>query len=343
MKHLLLLAFSLLLLASCNNKATQEVSTIDNNLQNTVKSVLESKLQEFGAQSGQVIVMESQTGRIKALVGLERTDSALFKEMDEFCIPQPSGLFTTMSMLAMLESGKVHLSDTVDTGNGILAIDEENTIKDNNWHRGGYGRISALQGFANGSNVSLVRCLQKAFPNKEEFFMQLDMMSVHKPQNISGVKQDTLCYYVDCDYLHSAIGYDKCSPMQIIAFYNAIATGGKMIKPTLYEDSVEFIAPQIASNANIDSLKTALRYIVTDGLGTHANSDKVKVAGKQGTIQLADESYNADFCGYFPADAPKYIVFVSINKKNFPASGGSMAAPVFKVIAEQLGKNTNME
>lgn len=339
MKHLLWV-FSLLLMASCSNKTTEQFSTIDNNLQDTVTSILKSNLQEYGAQSGQVIVMESLTGRIKALVGLERTDSAQFKETDEFCIPQPSRLFTTMSMLAMLESGKVHLNDMVDTGNGIFTIDQENIIKDHNWHRGGYGRISVLQGFANSSNISLVRCLQKAYyPNKDDFFMQLEKMSVHKPSNIKGVKQDTLCYYVDCDYIHAAMGYDKCSPIQIMAFYNAIATGGKMIMPTLYEDSVEVITPQIASKANIDSLRMALRYVVTDGLVKQAYSDKVKVAGKQGTIQLADESYNADFCGYFPIDEPKFTIYVSINKKDIPASGGGMAAPIFKEVVELLVKS----
>lgn len=334
-----LLAFILLSLASCNNKPKEQISTIDSNLQDSVVSILEEKLKEYGAQAGQVIVMESRTGRIKALVGLERTDSAQFKETDEFCIPQPSGLFTTMSMLAMVESGNVHLNDAVDTGNGIFAIDEENIIKDHNWNRGGYGNISALQGFANSSNVSLVRCLQKAFPNKEDFFTQLDRMSVNKPENIRGVKQDTLYYYVDCNYINAAMGYDKCSPIQIVAFYNAIATGGKMIMPTLYEDSVLVIAPQIASKANIDSLKLALRYVVTDGLGQRANSEKVKVAGKQGTIRLADESYNADFCGYFPIEESKFTVFVSINKKGTPASGGGMAAPIFKMIAELLAKS----
>jgi len=85
--------------------------------------------------------MESQTGRIKALVGIERKDSAQWQETGEFCKPQPTGLFTTMSMLAVLESGKVHLNDTVDTGNGIYAIDEDNVIKDHNCHRVGMARF----------------------------------------------------------------------------------------------------------------------------------------------------------------------------------------------------------
>jgi len=247
-------------LTSCHNKTEGSVSTIDSTLQTNVLTILENGLEEYGAQTGQVIVMESLTGRIKALVGIERKDSTHFSKKDEFCISQPSGLFTTMSMLAMLESGKVHLNDTVDTGNGIYAIDGD-VIKDHNWHRGGYGKISMLQGFASGSNVALVRCLQKAFPNKDDFYKQLEKMSVHQPENIKGIKQDTLKDYTCGDYKYDALSYDECSPIQIEAFFNAIANGGRMVLPMLYEDSVTVINPQIASKANIDSIRMALRYV----------------------------------------------------------------------------------
>jgi len=338
MKHLLIL-LSVLLLASCHNKAEEMVSTIDSKLQTEVSSILENKLKEYDAQMGQVIVMESQTGRIKALVGIERKDSAQWQETDEFCKPQPTGLFTTMSMLAVLESGKVRLGDTVDTGNGMLTIDGD-VIKDHNWHRGGYGKISMLQGFASSSNVALVSCLQKAFPNKDDFYKQLEKMSVHQPENIKGIKQDTLKDYTCGDYKYDALGYDECSPIQIVVFFNAIANGGRMVLPTLYEDSVTVINPQIASKANIDSIGKALRYVVTDGLGNKATSNKAEVAGKNGAIPIGGNSYNVDFCGYFPVDSLQYTVIVSLQKEGLPASGGGMAAPIFKEIAEYiLGSN----
>ena len=93
-----------------------------------------------------------------------------------------------------------------------------------------------------------------------------------------------------------------------------------------------------ASQANIDSLKQALEYVVTDGLGQPAKSNKVEVAGKTGTVQLEDGSYIVEFCGYFPANAPQYSIIVSIHKEGLPASGGLMAGDVFRQIVDYMNE-----
>ena len=115
-----------------------------------------------------------------------------------------------------------------------------------------------------------------------------------------------------------------------------------MIQPQLYKDSVVVINPQIASRASIDSLKLALAFNITDGLGHPAKSDKVLVAGMQGTSSLSTnedstkDMYAVEFCGYFPTDNPKYSIIVSINKAGLPASGGLMVGDVFKKIADNI-------
>ena len=115
-----------------------------------------------------------------------------------------------------------------------------------------------------------------------------------------------------------------------------------MIQPQLYKDSVVVINPQIASKANIDSLKQALVFNITDGFGQSAKSDKVVVAGMQGTSSLSTnedstmDMYAVEFCGYFPADNPKYSIIVSINKIDLPASGGLMAGDVFRKIVDYM-------
>ena len=93
---------------------------------------------------------------------------------------------------------------------------------------------------------------------------------------------------------------------------------------------------KIAANEGNDSLKSALRYAVTDGLGMKANTDKTEVAGISGTIQQEDCSYMAEFCGYFPFKNPKYSIIVAIHKKDIPVSGGAMAGSVFKEIVEYM-------
>lgn len=336
MRHIFTSLITIIVLSACNMKQDkiEQDSTIDRTLQTKVTSILESKLEEFDAQSGQTIIMEVQTGQIKALVGLERSDSTGFQEIDRLCIPQPSGLFKTISLLAMLESGKLHLSDRVNTGNGVLIIGQD-TLYDHNYYRGGYGEITVLQGFANESDITTALCLQNVFPDDKDYYEQLYKMPVNKPDSIRGLHYEE-DIYMDCNYINAAIGYHKSALVQTLAFYNAIANNGTMVKPMLYEDSTTVISPQIASKSNIDSIKSALQYIVSDGLGKPAKSDNVQVAGKTGTIRHYDNSYIAEFCGYFPVDNPQYSMIVSIHKDSLPASGGAMAGNIFKEIVEYM-------
>ena len=111
-------------LTSCQNKqqVTAPISTIDSTLQTNATVILEDKLSEINAQSGQVIVMEVQTGQIKALVGLTKKDSTNYQPCENFSVWQPTGLMHPISLLAALETGKVKLSDKVDTGNGIYQV-----------------------------------------------------------------------------------------------------------------------------------------------------------------------------------------------------------------------------
>jgi cell division protein FtsI (penicillin-binding protein 3) len=132
----------------------------------------------------------------------------------------------------------------------------------------------------------------------------------------------------------------------MLTFYNAIANEGKMVKPTLYKGETEVINPQIASKANIDSLQMALVKVVTEGLGKPAQSEKVQVAGVSGGCQISTEEdnsegkmntkYSVEYCGYFPAENPKYSIIVSMNKVGLPASGNLMAGSVFKEIVNYI-------
>ena len=320
-------------------------STIDSILQVNATSTLEEKLSEINAQSGQVIVMEVQTGQIKALVGLTKKDSTNYQPCENFSIWQSTGLMHPISLLAALETGKVKLSDKVDTGNGIYQV-QGRELKDHNWHRGGYGEISIKQGLASSSNIAVYKTMEKAFGNNAQaYFNLLNNMSYGKPDSIAGIANLKPAYFVtpkdsgwsDTAFAWFCIGYNQTiTPIQMLTFYNAIANSGKMVQPQLYKDSTTVINPQIVSQANIDSLKQALEYVVTDGLGQPAKSDKIQIAGETGTVQLENGNYIVEFCGYFPANAPQYSIIVSIHKDGLPASGGLMAGDVFKQITEYI-------
>lgn len=350
MRYTILTIIAFIGLASCQpkQKTIELISTIDSTSQVEVASILGSKLSEINAQSGQAIIMEVRTGQIKALVGLERKDSMNYQPGENFSQAEESGLIQPISILAALETGKVNLADKIDVGNGIYSI-HGRELKDHNWHRGGYGEISIKQGLAVSSNIATYKTMEEAFGDTpQSYFDLLTKMNYGKPDSIIGITDLKPAYFVtpkDSGWSNTAfawfcIGYNQTiTPIQTLTFYNAIANNGKMVQPQLYKDSTTVISPQIASQANIDSLKQALQYVVTDGLGQPAKSDKVEVAGKTGTVQLDDGSYKVEFCGYFPADAPQYSIIVSIHKEGLPASGGLMAGDVLKQMVNYILSN----
>ena len=336
MKKILLFCFITTMIACTPTKQ----STIDTTLQTKVDSILQNKMSEIGAISGQAIVMEVQTGEIKAMVGNSRS--------------QESGLIRTASLLAALETGKIKLSDTVDVGEGVYEIHNRELL-DHNWHRGGYGKLTTLQGLMVNSHIATYKNIERAFEEEQAYFDMLDKMCYGQPESIVGLDDLKPVYFVtpnDSSWSNTAlawfsIGYNqRISPIQMLTFYNAIANDGKMVKPTLYKGETEVINQQIASKANVDSLQIALVKVVTEGLGKPAQSEKVQVAGVSGGCQISTEEdnsegkvntiYSVEYCGYFPADAPKYTIIVSMNKKGLPASGNLMAGSVFKEIADYM-------
>ena len=254
--------FNILTILLLSSSCTKPNSTIDLNLQTKVDSILQLKMSEINAISGQAIVMDMKSN-IKAMVGNGQK--------------QASSLMRTVSLHKALETGKVHLSDTVDTEEGIAIINGD-TIKDHNWHRGGYGKITLKQGLAFESKTAVAKALQMA-----------------------GVETvDSLV-----------------TPLEMLKLFNGIIKN--------------------------DSLKSAFRYSITDGLGKPASSEKVEVAGLSGRNIVSEANpekieYAVEFIGYFPADAPKYSIIVSMNKIGLPASGGLMAGSVFREIVECIIK-----
>jgi cell division protein FtsI (penicillin-binding protein 3) len=325
--------------------------TIIPELQAATDSILRTEMEMLDMLQGQVIVMEVQTGEILAMVGLERNFEGKYQPCQNFHYQQELGaLMQTVSLLAMLETGKEGLNDQVETGNGVWSVEDGLEMKDHNWRRGGYGNISLERALEISSNIGISKAAAKTFgDNPQQFFDILDKMSFGKPDTIEGIKGLKASSYScpkDSDWTNwklwlSAIGYErKIAPIQMLTFYNAIANNGKMVKPTLKTGEVEIINPQIASKANINDMKKALEHVVSRGLGRKAGTPLLWVAGKTATSEV-DGLYDylefqLAFCGYFPANAPKYSIIVSLNKLGLPASGGGMAGVVFHDIVEWM-------
>ena len=225
-----IIVLSIFTSCQCRQQVTLPISTIDSTLQVNATAILESKLSEINAQSGQVIIMEVQTGQIKALVGLTRKDSTNYQSCENFSVWQSTGLMHPISLLAALETGKVKLSDKVDTGNGIYQI-HGRELKDHNWHRGGYGELTIQEGLAASSNIAIYKTMEKAFgDNPQTFFDLLANMSYGKPDSINGIASLQPYKITEKNITWNCIGYEQLiSPIQVLTFYNAIANNGKMI------------------------------------------------------------------------------------------------------------------
>lgn len=361
-----LLAVSYLIYNRCGSTdhslpLAQEGTTISPRLQHAVDSMLIDKLTEINGLQGQVIVMNVQTGEILAMAGRERNFEGKFQPCQNFAYQQELGsLMKTASLLIALETGKAHLSDIVDVDNGVWQIDDDRIIKDHNWRRGGYGKVTLDRALEVSSNIGISKTIWNLFKGHEQdYFNKLDSMSFGQPSSIEGIEGLSPSAYnspkdsdwVNKDILWSAIGYNrKIAPIQMLTFYNAIANNGKMVKPTLVPGTTEVINEHIAKKENIALMQQTLEHVVSQGLGKKAGSYLIQVAGKTGTSQV-DEYYEGDntvseyqlaFCGFFPADAPKYSMIVSMNKLGLPASGGGMAGDLFHYIVEWMIDNGMM-
>lgn len=196
-------------------------------------------------------ILQNKLSELGATVGqviiMEVRTGEIKASVGSDSILQESGLVRTASLLAALETKAVKLSDTIDVDNGILAI-EKDTLCDHNWHRGGYGKITVEQGFGLASNIANYKIVNKAFENGQAFAEALAKYGYQ-------VKDTSLVY--------NPLGYGiLTTPLQNLTFFNSIAKSNTAIKQ-------------------------ALEYSVTDGLAKPAQSDKVKVAGATGTIQLS--------------------------------------------------------
>ncbi len=296
-------------------------STIDAGVQEMVTCALDSGLvRTHGADAGQVAVMDVKTGHILALSRLERVGSAEYAPSEEFYTQHSSGLFKAVSLLAMLESGNVHLSDTVYCEQGVYEV-EGITIKDHNWHLGGYGMLSVEQGMGQNSNIAHVKEMQLAFSDSTDYYKALEAMGFEPCDG-------------SCGYIYHSMGRHKSTQMQRLEFFNAVANGGTVVAAQLEDGEPQVIMERMASRESLDSLSEAMESHIYKGLGARAKTENAVAVG-YGAMIDEDDHYILDFCGYVPEEAPRYTIIVTLEKSELPASA-SMSGAIFKEIADCL-------
>ena len=332
--YIFYLLFIGLLLFSNQGEAQNKhsFSSINTKQQSHVNTVLKESINRINAINGQVIIMDCKSGEVKAMVSLTNAKFGIKSTTSQ--LAQPTGLMRPISLLAALEQGKVKLNDSIDTKSGIVDINGY-LLEDYNWRRGGNGKTTIRQGFLSSSNIATYLTVKQTFgKDYSKFYKTITNMGYGLPQD--EIKATLAIPNDDISFAKFATGKNQqITPLQILTFYNAIANNGKMVKPTFHKGETITIKEQITSKENIAIIQQLLMQKVKDGLAHQAYSDKVSIAGEQGTTIVKKDGNNTiyclQFCGYYPSDNPQYSIIVSLNKKGLPASS-SMVSNVVKQI-----------
>lgn len=347
-------------------------TTIDVKIQDVAHFALLEQLEKFKADHGSVVVMEVSTGEVKAISNLGRTSIGTYYEKLNYAIGEshePGSTFKLMGMVAALEDKVVDTSDVIDTEAGVLTFYGRN-VRDSK--RGGYGKISVAKAFEVSSNTAMVKLITDNYKeNPTKFIDRLYSMGLNKTLNLpilgEGIPKIThpsdKKNWDGLDLPWMAFGYGiSLTPLQTLAFYNAIANDGVMLKPRFLREVKDFdktvevfnkeiINPSICSKETAKKVQKMMQNVVEKKHGTAHNiySPSFSMAGKTGTCQTEywKESglYISSFAGYFPVENPKYSCIVVIHKpdKKIGYYGNIVAAPVFKKIAQKIYSETAIE
>lgn len=343
-------------------------TTLNVDYQDIAEKALYAKLAETGAESGCAIVMEVETGEIKAITNLDRVSEGVYAEgkPNAFSyMSEPGSTFKAVSLLVALEDGVVTPDEVIGAGNGLYPYAKK-VVRDHDAGRKDKTNMTVTEGMYNSSNVILAKIILRGYEsNPRKFVERIHEIGLGKSLEwdvpLQGIEGTTNIRFPDdkknpwskTTLPWMSFGYEtQVPPIYMLMFYNAIANNGKMLKPfltkafikdgkTLDEFEAEVINDKIASEKTIKEVQKILRGVVTDGTGRAVNSNMVTIAGKTGTAQIAAggnyrNGHFVSFVGYFPAEKPKYTCFVGIRRPKGIPSGGMMPGGVFKAIAEGI-------
>ena len=352
------------------------ISSIDMHLQDVASNALRQQLQTHDAAWGTVILMEVETGMIRAMANLTRSTSepqegepADYFESFNHAIGtavEPGSTFKLASLMAAMNDGNVKPEDEIDTGNGVTYFYGKR-MSDSNADEGGSGILKTSEIFEVSSNVGTALTIKNAFGENQQGF--LDALERIGVQSATGVRlageSQPLVYenvgdgrWSGLSLTQMSIGYEVTqTPLQTLTLYNAVANGGTSLRPQLVERlenngqvvktfKPEVLKQSICSSRVLEACQSMLKRVADpEGNGTAQYifaKSPYRVAGKTGTARIAgpngyDGRYRASFAGYFPAESPRYSCIVVIaDTKSGVYYGSSIAGPVFRELANKV-------
>ncbi len=345
------------------------VSTLDLGIQNVAEHSLQSILQQYECLNGTAIVMEVQTGKIRAMVNLGRNmETGEYAEDQNYAMmrAEPGSTFKLMTLLSLLNDGYINVDDNVDCHNGAYQFGKR-TMHDSHH---GLGTMPIWKAYAHSSNVGMAYLAythyfkdpEKYVKHLEDFGIDqrtgIDILGEQKPEMIKPGSKD---WNTIATLPWMATGYGVLiTPLRTCMMYNAIANGGRLMKPYLISSIQEYgkdirrfeptvLNEHLGDSSTIAQLQKCMKEVVLDGTGKGIRSPHYEIAGKTGTAQVADKIggrwygykdgvYQGSFVGFFPANKPRYTMMVMIRTKPHAGAyyGGAIAAPVFRMISDKI-------
>lgn len=341
------------------------ITTIDIELQDVLEHALLAALDSHKAHHGCAVLMEVATGKIRAIANLGKAADGTYREQYNYAIgeaTEPGSTFKLMSALALIEDGYVHINSRIDVEKGRKRF-YDREMRDAEDHQ--MTEITLKKCFEKSSNVCFAKLVDHYYQHDpKKFLARIHQTRLSEPLGIElagepvpYVKKPSEKSWSGVTLPWMAVGYEvMLTPLQILAFYNAIANNGTLIRPRIVEKikhnditidsfSTVTLKEKICSENTLRQLRLLLEAVVDSGTATNIRNPHYRIAGKTGTAKLLDKHvgyrqrtlYQASFCGYFPAENPRFSCIVVINGPSAGLYYGSrVAAPVFKEIADKI-------
>lgn len=287
-----------------------QVTCRDEALEASVSQELQEAMTEYHCTKGMVYVVETATGSIKAQVSLA-SKGKQFESYEDTFNDEQSVMMTGPTYLALLSSGEINSHSIIETEYGIYK-----DVRDHNWRRGGYGRLTLEQALGYRSQVAFTKAKEAVFGNNATQF------------------DNKISTYL-ADMPNEAMG--------VLTFYNAVANGGRMVKLVTESDEIIVLNDQIAEPKHIATLQKGLHHAVSNGLFRKAGRSYTTVAACGRTFQTKGNNRRMELCGYFPADNPLYTLMVVLEKEGIPASSGGMCGPIIANTIDLLVDTYNLQ
>jgi cell division protein FtsI (penicillin-binding protein 3) len=327
------------------------VLTIHQGLQDIAERALADAVRQLGASGGDIVVLDPHTGEVRALAS--RRAGAAASGATALTEPyEPGSTVKPFIAAALLERGRVRLTDSVNTHNGEYRLGRR-IIRDVHKARA----MSFAEVIQQSSNIGIVQFAERLSPREEYealrdagFGMTTGMpYPSESPGRLYPVSQ-----WSGTSAASLAMGYElSVTPVQLAAAYASFANGGELIEPRLVQEvrapdgrvtwrGERRVVRRVMSERTATTMLGLLRDVVAGGTATSADLATFDVAGKSGTARrtstdgrgYTDGAYTASFVGLFPADAPQYVILVKLDNPSDGYYGGRTAAPVSKVVLE---------